>query len=133
MSAQFSPKVQPEMSSPSSPPTPKRHKAGRAALGLSCGSCFERLASVSASRGSSVAGPPPDSATGCRNQQLRNRLPLKQLRKKPAAFCSRLLTYTPINQHVMLLQKSKQKGWPKFSAAEITPRKVHPAPLDDWK
>ena len=59
---------------------PKRHKAGRAALGLSCGACFEQLAGVSASRVASRAGPPPKSGTGCRNQQQRNRLPLKQLR-----------------------------------------------------
>ena len=30
------------------------HKAGRAALGLSCGACFERLAGVFANRGASV-------------------------------------------------------------------------------
>ena len=88
----------------------KRHKAGRAALGLSCGACFERLAGIFASRAASVAGPPPDSATGCRNQQQRNRLPLKQLRKKPAAKCSRLFTYVTINQRVTLLQKSKRKS-----------------------
>jgi hypothetical protein len=30
------------------------HKAGRAALGLSCGACFERLAGVFANRDASV-------------------------------------------------------------------------------
>ena len=88
----------------------KRHKAGRAALGLSCGSCFERLAGVFASRVASVPGPPPDSATGFRNQQQRNLLLFKQLRKKPAAKCSRLLTHIPVNQCVALLQKSKRKS-----------------------
>ena len=45
----------------------KRHIAGRAALGLSCGACFERLAGVSASRVASVAALPrkaePNAAT----------------------------------------------------------------------